>query len=244
MLDPRESQKVQNLFRANQAQVSRDHAISHVLAALQEINTELVFFGGTALSRTFLTRGRLSEDIDIYSSDRRALCSELDKFPKLIKEEFPQANWNVMPSQTVDSQSSLLVCDSSIQIMVQVVDSRTREWSKVPKTLTQIYQRFSDVPETKLFTPTFDGFVAMKALAWFDRRSARDLFDLEGLSHKGEVTQNARELIEQLKGFHLSREMMMGRVVGLWQEELAHQTKLDKNEDESLERLFAWWGEW
>lgn len=243
MLDPRESQKVQNLFTANEAQVSRDHAISHVLAALQEINTELVFFGGTALSRTFLTMGRLSEDIDIYSSDRRALCSELDKFPKLIKEEFPQANWNVMPSQTVDSQSSLLVCDSSIQIMVQVVDSRKREWSKVPKTLTQIYQRFSDVPETKLFTPTFDGFVAMKALAWFDRRSARDLFDLEGLSHKGQVTQNARELIEQLKGFHLSRQMMMGRVVGLWQEELAHQTKLDKSEDESLERLFTWWGE-
>lgn len=241
MLDPRESQKVQNLFRANEAQVSRDHAISHVLAALQEINTELVFFGGTALSRTFLTMGRLSEDIDIYSSDRRALCSELDNFPKLIKEEFPQALWNVKPSQTVDSQSSLLVCDSSIQIMVQVVDSWTREWAKVPKALTQIYQRFSDVPETKLFTPTFDGFVAMKALAWFDRRSARDLFDLEGLSHKGEVTQNARELIEGLKGFHLSREMMMGRVVGLWQEELAHQTKLEKSEDESLERLFAWW---
>ena len=244
MLDPRDSQKVKNLFNANEAQVSRDHAISHVLAALQGINTELVFFGGTALSRTFLTMGRLSEDIDLYSPDRRALCRELDEFPKLIKEEFPHANWNVMPSQTVDSQSSLLVCDSSIQITVQAVDSRTREWSKVPKALTQIYQRFSDVSETKLFTPTFDGFVAMKALAWIDRHSARDLFDLEGLSHIGEVTQGAREVIDQLIGFRLSREMMMGRVVGLWHEELVHQTKLDKSEEECLERLLTWWGEW
>ena len=242
MLDPRESQKVQNLFSANEAQVSRDHAISHVLAALQGISTDLVFFGGTALSRTFLTAGRLSEDIDLYSPDRDALCRELDEFPKLIKEEFPQANWNVMPSQTVDPQSSLLVCDSSTQIKVQAVDSRTRGWSKVPTTLRDIHQRYSDVASSKLLAPTFDGFVAMKALAWFDRRAARDLFDLEGLSHKGEVTQGARDLIDQLVGFRLSREMMMGRVVGLWHEELAHQTKLDKSEAECLERFLAWWG--
>lgn len=241
MLDPSESRNVQNLFSANEAQVSRDHAISHVLAALQAINIEFVFFGGTALSRTFLTSGRLSEDIDLYSADRRALCRELDGLPKLIKEEFPRATWNVLPSQTVDPQSSLLVCDDSIQIKVQAVDSQTRGWSKVPKVLTQIHQRFSDVPATKLFTPTFDGFVAMKALVWFDRRSARDLFDLEGLSHKAEVTEGARELVDQIRGFRLSRGMMNGRVVGLWHEELTHQTKLDKTEDECLRRVLAWW---
>lgn len=242
MLDPSESQNVQNLFSATQAQVSRDHAISHVLAILQRINTELVFFGGTALSRTFLTAGRLSEDIDLYSADRQALCRELDKLPNLLKEEFPRAIWDRLPSLTSDSQGALLICDTSIQIKVQAVDSRTREWSNVPTALTEIHQRYSDVPSSKLLAPTFDGFVAMKALAWFDRHSARDLFDLEGLSHKGEVTQGARELIDQLIGFRLSREMMMGRVVGLWHEELAHQTKLDKTEYECLERLLAWWG--
>lgn len=241
MLDPRESQNVQDLFGANESQVSRDHAISHVLAALQRISTEFVFYGGTALARTFLTMGRLSEDIDLYSSDRRALCRELDELPKLIKEEFPQAVWNVIPSQTVDPQSSLLLCDSSTQIKVQAVGSQTRGWSKVPKVQSRIYQRFSDVPATKLVTPTFDGFVAMKALVWFDRRAPRDLFDLEGLSRKGEVTEGARELINQLRGFHLSQEMMKARVVGLWHEELAHQTKLEKTEDECLQRVLEWW---
>lgn len=243
MLDPSESQYVQNLFSASEAQVNRDHAISHALAALQKIKTEFVFFGGTALSRTFLTEGRLSEDIDLYSSDRQALCRELDELPSLLKEEFPQAIWNVMPSQTIDPQSSLLICDSSTQIKVQAVDSRTRVWSKVPTALTEIQQRYSDVPLTKLSTPTFDGFVAMKALVWFDRRSPRDLFDLEGLSHKGKVTQSARELVDQLRGFRLSRGMMNGQVTGLWLEELAHQTKLEKTEDECLQRVLAWWNE-
>ena len=243
MLDFNEAAEVQKIFVSTPMQVRRDHAISHVIAALQDMHSEMIFFGGTALARTYLTQGRLSEDIDLYSSNRHSLCREIDELPEMIEQEFPRATWDRLPSQTSDFQNALLNCDTSIQIKVQVVDSQTRGWSKVPTTMTNIHQRFSDVSETKLFTPTFDGFVAMKALAWFDRRSARDLFDLEGLSHKGEVTQGARELIDQLIGFRLSRKMMMGRVVGLWHEELAHQTKLDKSEDECLERLLAWWGD-
>ena len=242
MLDFNEVAEVQKLFAATQTQVRRDHAISHVLTALQDIQSEMIFFGGTALARTYLTQGRLSEDIDLYSSNRQSLCREIDELPDMIEQEFPGATWDRLPSLTSDSQSALLICDTSIQIKVQAVDSRTCGWSKVPTALTEIHQRYSDIPSTKLFAPTFDGFVAMKALAWFDRHSARDLFDLEGLSHKGEVTEAVRELIDQLTGFRLSRGMMMGRVVGLWHEELAHQTKLDKTEDECLERLLGWWG--
>ena len=242
MLDFNEAAEVQKLFGSTQTQVRRDHAISHVLTALQDIQSEMIFFGGTALARTYLTQGRLSEDIDLYSSNRQSLCKEIDELPEMIEQEFPGATWDRLPSLTSDSQSALLICDTSIQIKVQAVDSRTRGWSKVPTGLTEIHQRYSDVPSTKLFVPTFDGFVAMKALAWFDRHSARDLFDLEGLSHKGEVTEAARELVDQVKGFRLSREMMIGRVVGLWHEELAHQTKLDKTEAECLELILAWWG--
>ena len=67
MLDFREAEGVQSLFGATAAQVRRDHAISHVLAALADMRADLVFFGRTALSRTFLCQGRLSEDIDLYT---------------------------------------------------------------------------------------------------------------------------------------------------------------------------------
>ena len=243
MLDFNEAAEVQKLFASTQTQVRRDHAISHVLTALQDIHSEMIFFGGTALARTYLTQGRLSEDIDLYSSNRQSLCRDIDELPEMIEQEFPRATWDRLPSLTSDSQSALLVCDSSIQIKVQVVDSRKGGLSKVPTALTEIHLRYSDVPSSKLLAPTFDGFVAMKALAWFDRHLARDLFDLEGLSHKGEVTEDVREVIDELIGFRLTREMMRGRVVGLWHEELAHQTKLDKSEEECLERLLAWWGD-
>lgn len=49
-------------------QIRRDHLISHTLAALSSADSELgnlVFFGGTALCRTWLPNLRYSEDIDL-----------------------------------------------------------------------------------------------------------------------------------------------------------------------------------
>ena len=243
MLNPQERQNIQDLFSVSEAQVNRDHAISHALAALQGIETEFVFFGGTALSRTLLREGRLSEDIDLYSPDRLALCHELDLLPNFLEEEFPQARWDLTPSRTIDPQSSLLICDPSIQIKIQVVDAGTRNWMMIPTELSEIHQRYSDAPLSKLFTPTFDSFVAMKVSAWIDRRAPRDLFDLEGLSRKGKVTDRARALIQELRGFRVSAQMMDLRLNGLWQEELAHQTKLEATAEESLQRVLEWWSE-
>lgn len=243
MLELGELLQVQSLFASSELQVRRDHAISHILAAIQDLRSEMVFYGGTALSRTFLTDGRLSEDIDLYAGDRKKLCEELDEIPDLIEQEFPEANWQKMPSQLKDAESTNLSCGSAIQVKVQVVDSNSRGWQKVPVEITEIFQRYSDVPRTRLFVPTFDGFVAMKALAWFDRHAARDLFDLEALSRKGEVTENARELIQRLKGHRLTGAMLDGKVTGDWKQELSSQTKLEKTERECLSRVLEWWNE-
>lgn len=49
-------------FGVADEQVRRDHAISHVLAGLAaSMRDDLIFFGGTALSRTHLVNARLSE---------------------------------------------------------------------------------------------------------------------------------------------------------------------------------------
>jgi predicted nucleotidyltransferase component of viral defense system len=51
-----EWQQVASRFGVGMEQVRRDHLISHVLAAIScDVSTDaLVFFGGTALSRTHL----------------------------------------------------------------------------------------------------------------------------------------------------------------------------------------------
>lgn len=59
-------------FGAAPEQVERDHLISHLLAALSARFTDrLHFIGGTALARTHLTDGRLSEDIDLVALGNR-----------------------------------------------------------------------------------------------------------------------------------------------------------------------------
>ena len=61
-------------------QVRRDHLISLILAALQAHADDLIFFGGTALARTYLTAGRLSEDIDlIVMTDRRVVARAMSR---------------------------------------------------------------------------------------------------------------------------------------------------------------------
>src|SRR5690606_29971391 len=58
-----------------EAQVRRDHAISHTLAAIATIGDSIVFFGGTALSRTHLRELRLSEDIDLIAMGPREIIA-------------------------------------------------------------------------------------------------------------------------------------------------------------------------
>lgn len=71
-------------FSVDMEQVRRDHLISHLLGAIAAgvPTDEVVFFGGTALSRTYLTDARLSEDIDLIAlvtpvEDKRSLAQTL-----------------------------------------------------------------------------------------------------------------------------------------------------------------------
>lgn len=241
MLEFNELEQVQRFFGCSELQVHRDHAISHVLDALQNMKTEMVFFGGTALSRTYLTDGRLSEDIDLYSNSRDNVCRELDHLPEMIEQEFPVANWEFLPSRVLDPKSALLNCDSVIKIRVQVLDAPSRDWDKIPTRMTPIHQRYSDVRSTQLVAPTFDSFAAMKVLAWFDRQKPRDLFDLAALSKLGDASNGVRQIVQEFVGHEVSVKMLDRKVHGSWTEELAHQTRLDVTEEECLSAVLKWW---
>lgn len=69
-----ELEAVAERFGVGIEQVRRDHLLSHVLAAISAgVSTDdVVFFGGTALSRTYLADARLSEDIDLIALLPRA----------------------------------------------------------------------------------------------------------------------------------------------------------------------------
>ena len=76
-----EARAVSERFGVAIEQVRRDHLISHVLAAISRYHRdEVLFFGGTALARTFLPDGRLSEDVDLIALAPRAdVAAALEK---------------------------------------------------------------------------------------------------------------------------------------------------------------------
>lgn len=72
VLDPQERRAVEEQFGVGARQVVRDHVISHGLATIAAAaQGNVVFFGGTALSRTLLPQLRLSEDIDLIALGNR-----------------------------------------------------------------------------------------------------------------------------------------------------------------------------
>lgn len=74
MLDPDEEHAVAAQFGVARDQVRRDHLILAVLS--HHFADEVLFFGGTALSRTFIPEGRLSEDIDLIALTHRGATAE------------------------------------------------------------------------------------------------------------------------------------------------------------------------
>lgn len=76
-----------------------------MLAALTDHAADrVIFFGGTALSRTLLPDGRLSEDIDLIAlGSRSELAEKLTAvLPQALRREFPRLFWEPSLSEVRD----------------------------------------------------------------------------------------------------------------------------------------------
>ncbi|WP_433757361.1 nucleotidyl transferase AbiEii/AbiGii toxin family protein [Nocardia sp. CA-135398] len=93
-------------FGVSPEQVERDYLISHLLAAVSRgFGDRLHFIGGTALARTHLVSGRLSEDIDLVALDNRTvLAAELDAaLPRSVARSYGRLEWSPSLSDVSDT---------------------------------------------------------------------------------------------------------------------------------------------
>jgi hypothetical protein len=100
VLDPDQLQSVAETFGVDESQVLRDHLISHLLAAISaEAAAQVVFFGGTALARSLIPDGRLSEDIDLIATGTRTAIAQrlTTALPRALRREFPGLTWQPAP---------------------------------------------------------------------------------------------------------------------------------------------------
>jgi predicted nucleotidyltransferase component of viral defense system len=247
VLDADELGTVARSFGVADAQVRRDHLISHLLGAIERLDEEhslrLVFFGGTALARTHLTEGRLSEDIDLFCVDRVAAVAVLaDSLPRALRRTHGLLRWDPSLREAREVDGARLVSDDGTAVRVQVIEADVgyRLW---PTERRQLVQRFSDAPEVAMRVPTRRAFVAMKASAWRERQAARDLFDLRGLADIGAIDAEAVRLVSEATGAAIVEPdfAVLPRDLA-WVDQLAHQTRDLSSAEECLSVVRAGWG--
>ena len=234
-------------FGVAEAQVRHDHVLSHLLAVLARHADALVFYGGTALSRTFLPDLRLSEDIDLLTvGPRRDIAPVLDDAIRTVLEPAfgPVTADPWLSDARRDTQASILhIGDADVRM--QLIDSRAyTPWPTQTATVSLRYQGLGDVRMTTL---TSAGFVGAKTTAWCDttRNAPRDLYDLWALDRAGLIDADAARLFRRLGptgGY--PRERMLPTAPPTeaeWQAALAHQCIPQVTAHEAHEAVTAAW---
>jgi predicted nucleotidyltransferase component of viral defense system len=199
VLDPDELQDVASTFGVDENQVLRDHLISHLLAVISaEAADKLVFIGGTALARSVIPGGRLSEDIDLVATGlRQEIARNLTiALPRSLRREFPGVTWEPSLIAAKEPAPAILRTSDGLSVRIQLLSATGYpDW---PTQRMDLVQRYSDAPPAVLTVPTPAGFAAAKAVAWHHRRASRDLWDLWALAGRGHLDAEAADLYARL----------------------------------------------
>lgn len=244
-MDLDERDAVATRFGVSTEQVDRDHLISHLLGSISShFADRLHFIGGTALSRTHLSDGRLSEDIDLVAiGNRTALAQELDTaLPRAVARSHGRLEWAPALAEVTNTSAAVLRSAAGLSVKIQLLSSRDRTvW---PAEARELEQRYSDCPPARLLVPTLPAFAAAKTATWHDRRASRDLWDLWALSTIGGIDSTAGELYRRLgptnrlPGPHLFDRPPHADD---WTSQLAGQTRLTLTADRALKVVREAW---
>ncbi len=234
-------------FGVGMEQVRRDHLISHVLAAIAtDISTnDLVFFGGTALSRTHLADARLSEDIDLIARIPRVeLARQIESAVRRgLARSHGRPTWRPAIVATIGCQPTVLAVPDSTSVQVQLLGGEGYGW---PSEVVEIEQRYSDAPPARLRVLTADAFAAAKLSAWIDRGSPRDLYDLWAMSERHLIGPSALLAFTAHGPFGTPpAAWVFERPLdeGEWRRALGHQTKLRVTARQAIDAVGQAWAD-
>lgn len=242
----REFDAVSAQFSVGREQVRRDHIISHLLGALSAMERaeDLIFFGGTALSRTYLPSLRLSEDIDlITTSDRRRTAGAVQQaIERGLQRSYGKIDWSVSLVETKGSEPAVLTSADGTRVQIQLISSEG--YANWPTTTSQLIQRYTDAPAATLTTFTPAAFAAAKTVAWANRAAPRDLYDLWALGEHGYITADAAALYRRhgpTGNPPTATIFFQAPSDAAWADALQHQTRIRIGPREALERVKMFW---
>ncbi|MQY25723.1 nucleotidyl transferase AbiEii/AbiGii toxin family protein [Nocardia aurantia] len=233
-------------FGVTNAQVERDHLISLLLAHLSTHYADaVIFFGGTALARTHLPHGRLSEDIDLIAPvSRSTVAADLTHtLPRAAQRGFGRLHWDIRLTDVADTEPARLIsADGSVGIKIQLLaGTGIPRW---PLETRSLIQRYTDAPAATLEVPTRAAFVAAKTVAWHDRAAPRDLWDLWALASQGAIDEQAGRLFRRhgpTNRLPQSWQFATAPTESEWHAQLSGQTRLTVTAAEALRLVRDAW---
>ncbi len=154
IMDPDERDSVATQFGVSTEQVERDHLISHLLAFLsRDFGDRIHFIGGTALARTHLPDGRLSEDIDLIAvGSRKDVARDLDAaLPRAVARTHGRLTVEPALSATADTLPVLLRPADGRPVRLQLLSARDRVvWPTERRGLFQRYGPTNKAPTQRM----------------------------------------------------------------------------------------------
>jgi len=225
-----ERQGAREVFGADDAQIVRDHVISHALAAIaRDLPDDVLFFGGTALARAYLPEGRLSEDIDLIAVGPRShvAAALVDSLTRRLAREFGRPSFQPALLKARPTQGVSVSFPSGPRVQLQLLPSG--HYPSWPFERRPLFQRYADADPAALLVPTLPAFAAWKTIAFMDRRAARDLWDLAALAGIGAFDRTAAELFAAFGPFTSrpsASTLPVAPAEEIWERDLAHQTHL------------------
>lgn len=242
-----EKAAVAEQFGVATEQVERDHLISHLLAFLsRDFGDRIHFIGGTALARTHLPDGRLSEDIDLIAiGDRKSVAADMDAtLPRALARTHGRLTLDAELSNDPDTRPAICRTSDGLTVRLQLLSSRGRMvW---PTERRSLVQRYADAPAAELSVPTLAAFAASKTSTWVHRHAARDLWDLWALSGLGAIDASVEELYRRYGPTNqppAPHDFTKAPTEAEWQNQLAGQTRLTVTARDALRAVRDAWAQ-
>lgn len=216
--------------------IDHDRLISHLLVALSTWYEDVLFYGGTALSRTHLSGFRLSEDIDLQIDSPNRHADQLgDHLRQAVRREYPNAAWERRSAPRGQTIAYLNADELAVRVHLIAPDEG------LPTETVPIELRYSDLPDSvSLRVPSRSALAAMKTGAYVDRAAPRDLVDLAGLADIGALNEEAARVLKDVFGMVVLRQEfdhVRPPTVRAWETELGRLMRKIPDPDACLRKV-------
>jgi len=238
--------KYATLRSLNLGQAEKDYYQNLVLFVLYgKISKELVFKGGTALSRCY-GLNRFSEDLDFTVQDERDFVALVDRgledfgirhTIRQVRADESGSKHRIKIEGPLHSGSEKTLCNI-------VLDFSKREKVMLPPSIITIGYNMDVIPTFDVYAMSEPEIFAEKIRAIMSRESARDLYDLVFLLKK-RVPADQSLIAKKLEYYDLrfDAKTLVRRIRALrtiWKSELSSLVKSVPDFDGSVREVETW----